>query len=241
MPSVTKATKPKVSWLFLGIMALVGWVLFFDGFTVLGQILTPEAPKTIYQTATAGPTSNAIGIELPTALIRPTRQIAQSTTTPNTVMPPTSTVTSGALPTATPQATPECVLATWHDGSQSCSDGRPIDAAHSQPAYCTPVLNIDGTATCTNGHDAGVVDWADPEVAAEPVNTPWPAEPPVGAMWSATLESNGSTCITVRFADEHTQTACTKPGIRLDADDTKFVARMILDGRIPPGAGVPNG
>ena len=241
-PSVLQP-KLTVSWTMLGAVVLIVWLLVFDGW----RVLTPNAPPpTIFQTATLeraivarAPVGNIV-IPQPTAPNRITTQASVPPSAPAAIVGMAQVDTATSVATAAPAAQP-CVLTTWVDGSQSCDDGRPIDAAHSVPGYCAPIRWADDSVSCNDGKPAGRVIWPDPEVAADPTSTPWPAAPTSAVTWDATDGPHNNTCVSVTFPDHHTQTACSDPNVHLDDNDTAFVARMIEDGRIAPGVGVPKG
>lgn len=145
--------------------------------------------------------------------------------------------TTAITPTDTPA--PECRLMTWADGSQGCDDGRAISPEQSRPGYCVPVVWDDGSVGCNDGKPAGTVVWPDPDPA--PTNTPWPAAPTGGVTWAANDGPNGNTCVTVTFPDQHTQTACSEPNVKLSSETAAFTARLIEDGKLAPGNGTPKG
>ncbi len=176
-------------------------------------------------------------IIIPTAVVSKSKSAGGGTTG---AVAKASTPTSA--PTEQPSPTPRpCILTTWPDGSQSCDDGTHIDDVHSKPGYCKLVDWDDGTTSCANGDHAGKIIRIDPEIAAEPTPTYWPAEPTNNVKWSSGDGPNNNTCVTVTFADQHTQTSCSDANVKLDANDAEFVARMIEDGRIKPGVGTPKG
>jgi hypothetical protein len=227
--------RPQTLFRILMGLCVMAFVFFFV--LMNWSALRPKfaGPLTLFATATPGAISTAA---TPTqAIIIPTSRPPLRDFSGAPISAGAGLTISAATPTAAPSATPlPCVLTTWPNGSQSCSDGRHIDAAHSQAGYCTPVVWGDGSVSCNDGKPSGNVVWADPEVQAEPTNTPWPAAPSDGVQWTASDGPNGNTCVTVGA-----QTACSDPGVKLDADDAAFVARLIEDGKIEQGAGTPKG
>lgn len=240
------ATAPlELSWGTLAIVVVLAWLILFDGWRVF--TVTIPTP-TIFQTATPGQVGVARKEEIANVVVPTSARPLATQTPPN---PRSLGEESGivgvasvdeATATLQPTATAEhCVLTTWVDGSQSCNDGRAIDAAHSIPGYCKPIVWQDSTVSCDDGKPAGNVIWPDPEVLADPTNTPWPAAPTSNVTWAAVDGPDGNTCVTVTFGDSHTQTACSASNVKLDNDDAAFVARMIQDGKVKPGVGAPKG
>ncbi len=221
------------------VVAAISIVAVLNGLTV-----TPDGTTVVAAVnGTSAPASAAGAKATPTLrIVVPTQRVDRNSSSvvvnvPNNDVPAaaaTATVQPTAAATTTPA--PECVLITWLDGSQSCDDGRAIDAAHSQPGYCTPTVWGDGSVSCDDGKPSGKVVWPDPEIQDEPTNTPWPAAPPSDVQWTVSDGPSNNTCVTVGG-----QTACSEPNVKLDQDDAAFVARMIVDGRIEQGAGTPKG
>lgn len=250
--------KLEVSWKSIGILLLVFWLLFLGGLERIANIGTTIERGATRTAATAGAVGAAGATGTPSAN-KPTATVRIVIATPRpgvVVVPGTGSGTGNGdpapetTPTAVPSATPvpvpaDCVLITWQDGSQGCTDGRVISAERSRPGYCTPVQNYDGTNTCTNGELAGIVNWVDPEIAAEPTNTPWPAKVSdetlrTGTFFTTWYEPDGTSCVAVAFADGHKQQNCGPKGVKYNAGTLEFIARLIIDGKLGPG-GFPKG
>lgn len=224
--------KVNLSWLSLGVLLIVVWLLFFDGLATLvrtGSTVQTGATRVANTVIAADAPPTAAVIITSHEIIIPTRVV------PGIVI---EAVRDQPAPAATATVLPaNCVVITWRDGSQGCTNGAEIDATHSQPGYCTIVHG-----SCTNGQPAGLIEQVDPEVAAEPTPTPWPAKVDVssGTTWSGWQEADGTSCVAVQFSDGHRQQNCGPKGVKYPAGTLEFIARMIIDGRLGPG-GFPRG
>lgn len=125
----------------------------------------------------------------------------------------------------------ECILATWPDGSQSCSDGIAIDEAHSQPGYCNVIVWDNGQYGCDDGKPAGIV-----VATAIPVEQR-PTPDPVGAQGEYTVSSDQK-CVTAINPSGQAETRCADEPMSQSTID--WLTRAIEDGRAP-GEGVPKG
>lgn len=240
-PNPSPDKKPQLTWPGLIVVGVAIWFLFFGGLEAVTKTST-----TIQKGAT-GVAQTASAANPTAAILAPTRRLVIPTNRPDSGDGAglggggrvESTPTS--VPSETPTATPkDCVLITWRNGSQGCTDGSSIDAAHSQPGYCVIVQGM-----CANGHPAGVIESIDPEIAAEPTPTYWAAQVDVavinaGTTWSGWQGPDGTSCVAVQFADGRRQQNCGPQGVKYDSDDLEFIARLIIDGKLGPG-GFPKG
>lgn len=220
-----------------GIAALVAGVLValvalqlsgaFDVVKFANEVARRAPAVSVAQLPAAQPTTIV-------AVKAPAISVTVPTSKPVAVQAAQPPAVSVAQPTAMPAA--ECILATWPDGSQSCNDGRPIDAAHSQPGYCKVTTWGDGSRSCDDGKPAGfIVEPSPPQ--PEPV---W-REPSADVQWAAADGPSGNTCVTVNFADGRSQSACSDPNVKLSPDTATYVAWMIETGQIKEGRGIPKG
>lgn len=232
-PQIMQQLRPtgggwRVIAIVAGLVAAAAFIGIANGLTVTPETAAGATPiaGTAQMAVAATPTMRIV---IPTQLPRPTA--GGSYNNPKGIE--TTDAAIAATATTAPTDAP-CVLITWANGSQSCDDGRAIDEAHSQPGYCVPVVWEDESVSCNDGKPSGKVVW--PEGANPPQPTPWPAAPSQNVAWSKSDGPSNNTCVTLGQT-----TACSDPGVKLDADDAAFVARMIEDGKIKPGQGTPKG
>lgn len=196
-------------------------------------------------TTASAPTGTVVA----TRTVEPTRAVVTRVPVPGNIIAGVPTAAPPAVPTATPTTvqstvTPTeapCYLATWPDGSQSCDDGRHIDAKHSQPGYCKIVTWDDGTVSCNNGESAGLIIRPLNPTIDPPTATPDAPAPTSNVTWVSLDGPDGNTCVRVAWPNGRTQTSCSDPGHKMQGTDAAYVARMIEDGKIAPGKRPPKG
>lgn len=198
----------------LGIVGL-GLLICLIAFQKLGPIVNPAANAQVVPT----------GIILATPMPRNVVVLPAPVNAP----PPTQVIAVYEQPTSPMPLT--CELATWPDGSQSCSDGIAIDAEHSQPGYCVVIQWDNGQLGCNDGKPAGIV------VATAIPEQLRPAPDPVGAQGDYTVSSD-QRCVTAINPAGDAETRCADEPMSQATID--WLARAIEDGRAP-GTGVPKG
>lgn len=150
----------------------------------------------------------------------------------------TSVAQQAATPDASTATPAFCAVATWPNGSQSCDDGRPIDADHSQPGFCK-LIDLEGGLWCENEAAPGTII-ATP-IPSDPTPVPAYVQPSSAVTYTAADGPDGSTCVTVTFGDGHAQTACSESGVKYNQANIDYVGQMIESGQIQPGHNAPKG
>ena len=130
-----QATPPKaeLSWGFLAVVAIAVWLLFFGGYGTITGVLTPPAPVTVYQTATALPSGAGVSnvanppIATPNVVAVPANPPADVPSVVPTIVPtvaPTNFPTATSMPADVPQSELTNVHTDIHpDGSFTIDNG----------------------------------------------------------------------------------------------------------------------